>query len=713
MQLTDFLQLFPNAKRSGGQYLAKCPAHDDRSASLSITEKDGKILLKCFAGCEYHSVRNALGLTDADLRTTERQERDDYDPTFHKDFGKRAATYVYTDEKGEELFAMLRYEKTVDGKRHKEMRPALKDNSPRGYRHGIGKTRRVPYNLPAVRKAIEEGRTVFVCEGEKDCDNLAKWGLTATTNPFGGGNWKAEYAEYLTGADVVLLPDNDATGRGHVQDVASTSKDKAARLRMLLLPNLPPKGDFSDWMAAGGTREQFLDLVEYTPDYTEMEAHFSLLSEKYHFQHTSDIEVPNEYETFGQWANKGQQLRDNDFEHDKRRNIARAKWYLGNIKNMERGNKGKTLRTLFGDQSRHIENLASAIKTFAEEETAYPDRMPVSFLKKLAPVPQDVRREGVERYRRGEMRSVKSLDDFLRERDCLEPPKEPEGAKYLQGCIPNTQFVALANDVKKNGSEDLRNWNSAFLEKTTEERNRLLNLDNILQGLRRVQGDALADNLLSVFEQMTQLAIVHGEILYPREAQFAPESANSPDVEEDIVEDVSIENIYIEREFTPEESSPFFTLSEKSASEPAPEPLPAERFIGQDTLSEEDDEEGWETVADAKPLRAAPPSPPKAEEAPPEPDLSPITEIAEGDFPFADCVRLLDELRRDTERPDYLERLEHGRKKWLESGSLSKPEIWGLEAVRRHLKKRVAAESPPPSLDCAVVRAPQRVRQEE
>lgn len=46
-----------------GQWMARCPAHDDRNPSLSIKEGDnGAVLLKCFAGCETADVVAAMGL---------------------------------------------------------------------------------------------------------------------------------------------------------------------------------------------------------------------------------------------------------------------------------------------------------------------------------------------------------------------------------------------------------------------------------------------------------------------------------------------------------------------------------------------------------------------------------------------------------------------------------------------------------------------------
>ncbi len=55
-------------KTANGSWASLCPAHDDNSPSLSISEvADGKVLLKCHAGCETEAVVEALGLTMADL----------------------------------------------------------------------------------------------------------------------------------------------------------------------------------------------------------------------------------------------------------------------------------------------------------------------------------------------------------------------------------------------------------------------------------------------------------------------------------------------------------------------------------------------------------------------------------------------------------------------------------------------------------------------
>ena len=54
-------------QRGAGQWTARCPAHEDRSPSLSITEKEDRLLVCCHAGCGAADVMSAVGLTAADL----------------------------------------------------------------------------------------------------------------------------------------------------------------------------------------------------------------------------------------------------------------------------------------------------------------------------------------------------------------------------------------------------------------------------------------------------------------------------------------------------------------------------------------------------------------------------------------------------------------------------------------------------------------------
>jgi DNA primase len=66
--LDDFLARLDGVKRTGDdKYIARCPAHDDRSPSLSIKEVDDRILIHCHAGCDALSIVEAVGLELSDL----------------------------------------------------------------------------------------------------------------------------------------------------------------------------------------------------------------------------------------------------------------------------------------------------------------------------------------------------------------------------------------------------------------------------------------------------------------------------------------------------------------------------------------------------------------------------------------------------------------------------------------------------------------------
>lgn len=69
MNTSDFLASLDAVKRTGpNRWLARCPAHDDKSPSLSIREADdGRTLITCFAGCDAGAVASSVGMTLSDL----------------------------------------------------------------------------------------------------------------------------------------------------------------------------------------------------------------------------------------------------------------------------------------------------------------------------------------------------------------------------------------------------------------------------------------------------------------------------------------------------------------------------------------------------------------------------------------------------------------------------------------------------------------------
>lgn len=179
---------------------------------------------------------------------------------------KIVATYDYMDEHGETLFQVCRF----DPKTFRQRRPDGRG----GWDWSVKGVRSVIYNLPNVIEAIALERPIYVVEGEKDVATLAKHGIVATCNAGGASKspdqpkWKSHHADFLKDADVIIIPDNDLVGGAHADAVARSLTAKAARVRVLALPGLRPKGDVSDWFGAGGTVEQFNELVEKSREWS-------------------------------------------------------------------------------------------------------------------------------------------------------------------------------------------------------------------------------------------------------------------------------------------------------------------------------------------------------------------------------------------------------------------------------------------------------------
>jgi hypothetical protein len=118
-----------------------------------------------------------------------------------------------------------------------------------------------------VTAAIAGGSKIFIVEGEKCADTLLELGVPATTNRGGANKWHPELNKYFVGADAILIPDNDDAGHKHVQEIGAALTGIASRIRVLVLPCLPPKGDVADWLVAGGTREALDKLVSQASDW--------------------------------------------------------------------------------------------------------------------------------------------------------------------------------------------------------------------------------------------------------------------------------------------------------------------------------------------------------------------------------------------------------------------------------------------------------------
>jgi hypothetical protein len=112
----------------------------------------------------------------------------------------------------------------------------------------------VPYRLPELI-AAPPSEPVWICEGEKDTNNVAALELIATTNPGGAGKWQRDLTQWFKGKEVVyLLEDNDESGRKHTAIVTAALRDVVPTIITISFPELPEKGDVSDWLEIGGNR---------------------------------------------------------------------------------------------------------------------------------------------------------------------------------------------------------------------------------------------------------------------------------------------------------------------------------------------------------------------------------------------------------------------------------------------------------------------------
>jgi hypothetical protein len=255
MTREDFLSLLHGVKRSGDHATAKCPAHDDKTPSLSVDEgTDGRVLLKCHAGCEAEAIVSAVGKTMADLMPEKNRTRPE-----------EIGWYDYRGENGKVRFQVVRY----DPKDFRQRRP----DSAGGWIWNTKGVKPCVYRLPELLAHPKQG-LVFVCEGEKDADLMASLGYCATTNPGGAGmGWKDAYSEVFEGRMVCILEDNDDGGRAHAKKTkASLERYRASRVEILSLPGLSKGGDVFDWfMKSGSTKAQFDELIRVRFTHDELD----------------------------------------------------------------------------------------------------------------------------------------------------------------------------------------------------------------------------------------------------------------------------------------------------------------------------------------------------------------------------------------------------------------------------------------------------------
>jgi hypothetical protein len=234
-----FCSKLEKVKQTSNGIEALCPSHNDKSPSLTASYTKERILFKCQAGCSFESVVSALGMEESQFFVQEEKTKS---KTIE-------AVYRYEDKDGNHVMDVVRF-------KPKDFRPKRPDG-----KWTLDGVTRVPYRLPQMLAAIKEGRDIMVLEGEKDCDNAAKIGLTATTFCGGTGKWSEEYSKWFHEAKVICLPDNDSAGRKGMHDIASMISKVAESVRWLELPGISEKEDFSDWLNVNDNDKKAFEIL--------------------------------------------------------------------------------------------------------------------------------------------------------------------------------------------------------------------------------------------------------------------------------------------------------------------------------------------------------------------------------------------------------------------------------------------------------------------
>jgi len=166
--------------------------------------------------------------------------------------GSTSATYIYKNEGGAFYMKVVRTAAKSFPTYHWKSGDWVK-----GWPEKV-----IPYRLPELL-AAPPAEPIWICEGEKDVNNVAALGLIATTNPGGAKQWQPELVQWFKGKELVhILEDNDDDGRTHTGKIIAALRGVVPVIAVVSFPQLPKKGDVSDWLALGGTKQLLIAYAE-------------------------------------------------------------------------------------------------------------------------------------------------------------------------------------------------------------------------------------------------------------------------------------------------------------------------------------------------------------------------------------------------------------------------------------------------------------------
>lgn len=264
MNLKEASTYFDGVTRfKDNSFQCKCPVHHDHTASMIVSKGKKGILIHCHAGCETKSILEAVGLRESDLfydSNVTKVKQDWKDRLEHSKKKKIVEIYDYVDQGGKYLYSKIRFEKDENGK--KEMLYGVLNKEKDWFQYGLKGKHKTLYNLPEIREAAAQKRTIYYVEGEKDVETLRGLGLIATTAG-SSGDWRRFFSMYFSGIDVVLLPDNDEAGEKLTTRIISDLIGVVNSIKVVKTSERD-HGDVTDYFQDGYTIEDFNKLVRET-----------------------------------------------------------------------------------------------------------------------------------------------------------------------------------------------------------------------------------------------------------------------------------------------------------------------------------------------------------------------------------------------------------------------------------------------------------------
>lgn len=263
MQAEQIAKQLGNAKKANGQWVASCPVpshgkgNGDKNPSLSIDINDeGKPLFHCHGGCSqedvFHTIRSMHLLPELEERP---DPLANIKPIPKVEFQQE---WIYTDEHRQPVFVKQRLRVGESGKTYR----LYKIDEHGRKQSSLADARIVPYNLPALLDAKTAGRNIFLVEGEKAADAIKSIGMIATTAHTGAGSWPQAITEYFAGAQVIILPDNDAVGWQYAHKAAEAILPIAKSVKVVDLGLQGQGDDAYEFIEEGGSRDKLVALVK-------------------------------------------------------------------------------------------------------------------------------------------------------------------------------------------------------------------------------------------------------------------------------------------------------------------------------------------------------------------------------------------------------------------------------------------------------------------